>query len=739
MAEDFSDRPKRLQQALDRFRVGIDAVKKQKEREVDDLAFQSTEHHWTAGAKSQRQEQTVSSHGVTLRLPSRPMLAIPTLDQPIQLVLNQERAANLEPQIHALTEDADDNTAETLQGLYRAIVTDSRANLARTWAFTRAVLCGRGVYRVNTVYDEHAAVPGDQKIVIERVLYQEAVIFDPLAVESDKSDGLWAFEPVWMPWQRYIDKYPNSKLSGYEEDDLLAEATVTPDWIRADKESRAVLVARYWRVDLTPRKGLPDERRVFVSTINAVEELEPEQPWNGQYIPLIPVIGRELIPFDAERRFVGMIGPNKDAARLFDYAASSAVEIAALGPKAPFDVDPAEIEGFDAWWELANVRNFPYLPRHKFSPSGQAFGDIHRIQADTSRLGPSMLLLQQAREFIHAGTGAYEPSLGQESTRAKSGRAILSLQQQHEAGNSNWLDNLAEISLTYEAKVVLDLIPRVLDRPGRVERILDMEGKRKTVILNCPFHVPRGTSRPQALQMGPNGQPILPPGCAPDAVKHYDLNKGRYGVSVSIGKGYKSRLEEGNTELGRLFEAEPELFKILGDIWLGFQSWPGHKAAEARMKRMLPPQLQDDEGQQDSAQQLQQAQAQIQAMGQQMQEMGKAIETDRVKAEATLAAKKLDIDAKLAIEHLHAATQISIAHINAAAKGAQIDAHAQEEAMALGLDVQRTEQERQQATMALAQQHAHEAQQAQLDREHAMGIAAMPPAPGSDNGGESGE
>jgi hypothetical protein len=46
-----------------------------------------------------------------------------------------------------------------------------------------------------------------------------------------------------------------------------------------------------------------------------------------------------------------------------------------------------------------------------------------------------MLLLQQAREFIHEGTGAYESALGQQATNAKSGRAVMALQQQHQAGS----------------------------------------------------------------------------------------------------------------------------------------------------------------------------------------------------------------------------------------------------------------------------------------------------------------
>jgi hypothetical protein len=120
----------------------------------------------------------------------------------------------------------------------------------------------------------------------------------------------------------------------------------------------AVLIAEYWRLDEDEESGT---RKVFWSTINAIEELEREQEWDGQYIPIVFTVGRELIPFDSERRWTGIIEPNKDGAKLVNYAASGLVETAALEPKAPFDVDPEEIEGFEDWWKQANVRNFPYL------------------------------------------------------------------------------------------------------------------------------------------------------------------------------------------------------------------------------------------------------------------------------------------------------------------------------------------------------------------------------------------
>ena len=706
-----------LQQALDRFKVGTDADVEQRNREVDALRFQVPDLCWPTEVKDQRKPQLIGG----VAIPQRPMLSIPSLDHPIQLVLNAEKGAHLGVTIHALSDEASDDTAEIIQGLYRRIEVESRAGLARSWAFERAVKAGRGYYRVMTEPDPDSGDPFDQRIMIKRILQQGSVVLDPFAQEPDFSDGQWAFLVNDMPWSAYKRQYPNSKMATFSEDELSAIGMNTQSWISGDEgEGRAVRVAEYYRLEYetttrvllddgtdadetkipagrTARTGAEARTRkektpvLYWSTINAIEELEPKQAMDGRYIPIIPVVGRELIPFEQERRWVGMIEPNKDAVRLLNYSASSAVEMASLETKAPYTMVEGQEEGHEEEWQLANVRNFPYLRYRNVSLNGTPAPPPQRTQVDTSRLGPSMLLLQQAREFIHEGTGAYESALGQQATNAKSGRAVLALQNQHMAGSSHFLDNLAEISMTYEAKVVLDLIPHIYDRPGRVARILDREDRSKTVMLNQPFRVNPQNQRPVAVPQGapqtppappmpmgmmgqpgmpmPQGAPPMPPGmpspmggARPQGkVLNYDLKKGRYGVSVSIGKSYKSRNEEGADEMGNLFQANPALFPILGDIYLKFRDFPGHLEAAERVKKMLPPPLQaQTEGPdpQQLQQQLQQASQMVEQLGKALDEKTKLLESDgqKLQQQAQLELQKQDMILQQEREKLQAQT-----------------------------------------------------------------------------------
>ena len=766
-----------LKQALDRFKMGSDADVDQRHREVDALRFQVPDLCWPTDVKDQRKPQLIGG----VAIPQRPMLSIPSLDHPIQLVLNAEKAAHLGVSVHPLSDEASDDTAEVIQGLYRRIEVESRAGLARSWAFERAVKAGRGYYRVITEPDPDSDDAFDQRILIKRILQQGSVVLDPFSQEPDYSDGQWAFLTNDMPWETYKRRYPQSQMASYSDEELSTIGTTTQHWVSGSEgAARAVRVAEYYRLEYeTSRKVLLDDGSesidddipegrtartgadartkvekkpiLYWSTINAIEELEPKQAMDGRYIPIIPVVGRELIPFEAERRWVGMIEPNKDAVRLLNYSASSAVEMASLETKAPYTMVEGQEQGHEQEWQLANVRNFPYLRYRNVSLNGTPAPPPQRTQVDTSRLGPSMLLLQQAREFIHEGTGAYESALGQQATNAKSGRAVLALQNQHTAGSSHFLDNLAEISLTYEAKVVLDLIPFIYDRPGRVARILDREDNAKTVMLNQPFTMNPQTKRPMAAmpppqsppsqppQMGmgmpPQGPPMGMPGAPPappprpqGKVLHYDLKKGRYGVVVSIGKSYKSRNEEGADEMGNLFQANPSLFPILGDIYLKFRDFPGHLEAAERVKKMLPPPLQaKDNGPdpQQLQQQLQQAGQMVEQLTKALDEKTKLLEMDGQKLQMQAQTAQSDQQAKLEIERMRNETQLAITEMKIRADEATAMLQAQVSREELTL-TQRHQQEMaaMQANHAqeqLAQSHIQEQQASDREMAHEMG------------------
>lgn len=687
---------KLLNQAKRRFKVSAEAEQKQRQREKDDLRFQVPELQWDDAAK--RARLGMGNDGVPQ--PARPVLSISKIDQPIQMVLNQERAAHLGVSIQPLSADAETETAAILEGIYRRIERDSQAHVARSWAFSRAVECGRGYYRVNTQYDETSDNPFDQTITIERILNQDAVYLDPAAQKPDFSDGAYGFITSWVSRGDFKAEFPDAMISTCDDSEFESYVTEAPDWVRGSGEEAAVLVVEYFYVEkrfeeIKAAKNLSRKREVRDvkwAKLTAWEILE-EGDWNGQYIPIIPVIGKELHRFDEERRWVGLITNAKDAQRLYNYAASSAVELASLEPKAPWIIAEGQIEGYEHEWQQANVRNLPTLTYKPTTIGGEPAPPPQRVQVDVSRLGPSMQLLQQADQFIQATTATYDPSLGRLNSKEKSGRAIMALQQQGEEGNSHFMHNLADISMTYEAKVILDLIPKIYDREARLVRTLDEEGESDTVLVNAPFvrdrdkrpvpappQPPPGMMPPQG--MGPGGPPMggppgmPPPGMMPPPkrpeVKTYDLRKGIYSVAVSIGKTRQSALQEGAEEIGQILQSQPQLMPLIGPLYFRYRDFPGAKEIAdllAKMRDKQFPGLADDEDEGPTIEQVkakaEQMGQQIQMMQQQMGEMAKALETEQAKAQATLAKAQIDGQTKVQVAEIQSKTELMLAEIKA--------------------------------------------------------------------------
>ena len=699
-----------LSLAKKRFKLACESESEQRRREREDLEFQIGELQWDADAKATRMGATVGNQVI----PARPMLSVDLIRQPKQLVLNQAVEAHLGVEVHPVSEDADKDIAEVKQDLYRRIERDSNAAQGRMWGFDRASQCGRGWYRIGTKYDEDSENPDDQEITIDRILYQDMVYADPAAQKPDFSDGRFIFVAAWMPITEFKDKYPDAQTStaGF---DFRAFSISDPDWVKGDGDDQAVLVAEYWykeyerkKVERKGRNHWTEKVTVKCAHVTGVEVLE-EYDWAGKYLPFVPVIGQELQPFDGSRRWEGMVRPARDGQKFANFAASNLVERMSLEPKAPWVMAEGQAEDHEQEWQQANIRNFAYIEYKPTTIEGKPAPPPQRTPIDSSGMSLSLMAWQEAKGFVQSATSVYAPSLGEVPQRkdAQSGRAILALQNQSDAGTGQYLQNLANISMTYEAKVVLDLMPYIYDRPGRITQVLGGEDEARMVMLNAP-------SMP-----GPDGKPIPAQEGDPKA-KTYDLSKGRYAVSVSIGKSFQTRLQQGQQVLGEMLPNLPPEFQVLAlPTFMRFQDTPGAKELGdllAKYRDSKFPGLVEGKDGMPSPEQLQ---GQIQAMQQKGQEMSQQlqmaiqeIKTDQAKQQATLEKAKIDAQKELELQRMKDATAIAVAQINAQAKVGMAATEDENEALATGL------------------QHAHEAEQAELDRGHeaAMSVqGSMPP------------
>lgn len=673
------DAPKKSETIVEKakkcWKLAREAWADQYARERDDIAFQIPENQWTEKAREQRK--------------GRPMLSVSLTRQPMQLVQNQASAAQLGVDIHPVTEDATDDLAETKQGIYRRIERDSSAKQARLWALDRAKQCGRGWYRVNTQWDEDGDDEWDQEIVIERILYQDSVYIDPSAQKPDFSDAEWAFVSSWVPRERFRREFPKAKISEATDHAFRDMAGSEPDWVKVDNGKEAILVVEYfYKVhDYKTIEG-PDGRKRTKDTVSvkwckiAGCEDEPleETDWPGRYIPLIPVIGIELQPMDGQRRWEGMVRPAMDAQRIYNHAISSVVEDISRLSKAPYIGAHGQFEGFEDQWENINTTNQPYAEYNaKVDGIPNPLPPPSPMQIDGSKMQLSLQLVQMGKELIQSATAIYDPSLGV-GERGESGRKVLALQQQADAGTSNYTQNLAEISMRYEAMVILDLMPKIYDRPGRITRVLGGEEETRSVMLNQPFQSDPRTGQPVPVEVKDEmGQPIpaelLRQGAQlpPDA-KLYDLSRGKYSLTVTVGKSHQTRLQEGAEEVGKILEAAPELMPIIGPTYFRFRDFPGAKEIADLLKQLREkthPGLGDTKDKQSPEQlqaQLAAAQQQMQEMQQVIEQMNKALETDAQKQQAQMAKAQMDNAAKVQIAQEDNATKLAVAQMQAEQK-----------------------------------------------------------------------
>jgi hypothetical protein len=662
-----------------RFRTSAEAEAALRKEQLEDKRILSGEH-WPEDIKARR------------LLDGRPCLTINRLPQFVRQVTNQQRQTRPAIQVNPVDSGADVDTAEVLQGVIRHIETISDADVAYASASYDQASIGRGYWRILTDYvDEHGF---DQELRIERIRNPFTVYMDPSCQKADYSDARYAFIIEDVPKDEYQQRYPNSQLASLTEFTSIGDQGV--DWMPEGK----IRIAEYFYVEevKTPLSlvQLPDgsteivpivpnvdgvkvlakrdvmQRKVKWCVINAVEILEGNddktagRDWPGKWIPIVPVLGDE-IDINGQVDLRGMVRDGRDPQRMYDYWVSAETEMIALAPRAPYVGYEGQFEGHEKDWKQANVRNFAFLQVKPMTIGGQPapFPQRQQFSPDIQAI---VVATQQSDNDLKAVTGLYDPSLGQQGPQ-ESGKAILARQRQGEIANSNYLDNLAR-AIRFTGRILVDLIPKIYDAP-RILRILGADDQPRTIMVHAGQ--PPDPQRPKDKQ-------------AIDMVKGldnvYDLGTGRYDVTITVGPSYQSRRQEGAEAMIEVARANPQIVPVIGDLMFGAFDWPGARQIAERLKKVLPPQVQEPEdGQPQIPPQVQQqmhaAQQQIQQLGQQLQQAQMMLQTEAQKLAAEGQTKQMQLTSQERIAQMEMASRERIAAMSAqaqlAATGAKLN------------------------------------------------------------------
>lgn len=544
----------------------------------------------------------------------RPALSFPVLHTYVQRITNQARKERPQPKVNAVGEGASQQVADVYDGLFRHIHTASNADVAYDGAVETAAAGGWGFYEFVTEYVDDVSF--DQEPRIRRVLDPLSVYFDPHAMEPDYSDAKYYFKRRRMTKEDFKATFHKEPESDWDDEDA------RQDWTEGDD----VFVAEYCYVEEKPRTlqqfGPLGEviatrqvidRSISKCILDGSRVLEETQ-WLGKWLPMVPVLGKEVV-VEEKRRLFSAVHFSLDSQKLINATGSGIAEQLQLSTRAPY-VGPKGAMKDKRWDD--NTQNWSKLEYEPYDDEGRPLPPPQRnvyeapIQALTQA---KMVYTDDIRKSIGYVDGLVNPSQSD-----LSGIAVKRRDAQSDLANFHFEDNLVR-SQWHGGRILLDLLQKYIDTP-RAMRIL----------------APDGTVSMQAVTMAMDGG-IVPEVKGFEGQPHIRMDVGKYDVTISTGPGYASRLESEIDVLLKSFAADPQLWGIAGDLLFKAMGYPD---LEARLRMALPPQIQEALASKEAnispaaqAKIMQLAQ-QNQALQQQMQQLVAAIQKLMMEREAKI-------------------------------------------------------------------------------------------------------
>ena len=654
MSDQLATMRKRLQTAMDAFSDS-------RESELDDLRFfagsPDNQWQWPQEVLSMR----TATAGQTIN--ARPTLTINKLPQHVRQITNDQRQNRPAAKVIPVDDKADVEVAEVLNGMIRHIEYISDADVAYDTACENQVSYGEGYIRILSDYCDDDSF--DQDLKIGRIRNSFSVYMDPTIQDPCGSDAEWCFiceEITKEEYERlYPDAMPISTLQDQGTGDQSISAWLTEETIRiaeyfyvkhekktlnlysngavllsdSPEVKEAEAMAKLNGIDLKPTKTRPvDVRTVKWIKTNGAEVLE-ENDWPGKWIPVVRIVGNEF-EVDGKIYLSGIVRNAKDAQRMYNYWCSQEAEMLALAPKAPFVGYGGQFEGYEDKWKNANVNNYPYLEVNPEVADGQgnplplpqrALPPMRQAGLIDAKMG--------ANDDIKSTTGQYDASLGAEANE-KSGRAILARERQTDTGTFHYVDNLAR-GVRFIGRQLIDLIPKYYDT-RRIARIIGLDGETDHVTIDPEMQKPYHEVRDE------NGAIIE---------KIYNPGLGTYDVCATTGPSYMTKRQEAVEDMAQLLQGNPELWAIVGDLFVKNMDWPGAQEIADRLKRTIDPKLlQDGEDPQVVAlqQQLESQQQLIERMGGMLQNVESSFEAQELaRKEFEAEVKAFDAETKRAV------------------------------------------------------------------------------------------
>lgn len=568
----------------------------------------------------------------------RPCPVLDKTNQYVRLVVNELRQNRAAIRIRPVDDVADPKIAEVYTGIIRHIEDASNALNAYATAGEHAVDGGFGYWRLLTEYCDPKSF--DQEIRIKRIPNRFSVALGR-HMEPDGSDAKEAL--IWedMDLDAFKAAYPKAKADGFDQGDTWGddEMVRVAEYMRIEEKTASIYLLADGSVltdEELQQSGIDPStaiqtRTTRLSTVKwskmTAHEVLESRDMLGSYIPVIKVTGNELVMPDGKSRTSGMVEAAMDPQRLHNYAHAGFIEHVALAPRAPWVAPKEGIAGFEADYSQANRRNITVLPYNHTDEAGNPIPMPQRTPPAGIAPGWQQMLMN-TEHGVEAAMGMYGPTVGAQS-QEKSGIALKEQKSQGFDGNYHFADNLAR-SIQHCGRILLEWIPQVYDTT-RVARMLGEDGTEIMAYLDPE------QQDAVAERVDQTGRPM----------KSYNLNVGRYDVTVSTGPSYTAKRQEASDNMLQLVQSKPEMLNMIGDLVFKNLDFPGADSIAKRLRATVPPQLLEADG--DQGDMVQQKAAQIAQAQQQLDQQARALfqkEQELQAAEQQLTAAAQNVSAQ---------------------------------------------------------------------------------------------
>lgn len=687
-----------LQKCRDRFKYCWEHWRDIREQHDLDMRFLAGDA-WEEKEKQRRKDSR------------RPMVHLDELTQFINQLVNDVRQNKRAVKVTPVGSGANKGTADVRADWIRAVEYRSQAQSAYITAFEGAAGGSYGFWKLETYYEPNSF---NLSVRIVPIPNANTIIYDPDCKLYDCSDAEDCFEIDFISHDAFKKKYPKAEIADFGDE----VREIAPDWIKP----KQVQIASWWRVKtetiqlhLVDAEGseqpvvmkstqLPDkfdtkrilksrdheERRIVQYVVNGVEVLETNDPqqgkgWPGNWIPIIPVWGKELFIDEgsgSKRELFSLIRLARDPQRLLDYYASQEMEEAKMSPRSPYMGPKGMFSQQAEQWESLNDNPAAYVEYDV--PEGFQPGSVKPERVPfIPNFQQYEIAKDSMRRSIMSAMGIAPLPTAAQRQNEKSGIALSKIQGERAQGSFHFIDNF-DRSLEFSGRQLDDLFDKIHDAPRDI-----------------PLRSEDGTHRVARVN-DPNA-------------KNNKEYRGDHDVTITTGPSYESQREEA-ADFADTISAIPGVFPLIGDLIVRLRNIG--PIGEQIAQRLTPPQFQQQEGQEPLPPQAQSALAKA---NQQIQTMQAVI----VQLQQEKAAKMVEKGTQYQIAALQENTKLVIAQAQLEKDKAEI--------------ILTTELEKIKAILAGASDSALSAQEHQQTMQQATQAAALTPPPAQgNNGGQPG-